>query len=489
MFKSTCLLLWGCLVTGALAAQRPADNLSVTHHQLKTGNGLLNYTATTGYMPIRDEKDSLLARLFFVAYTKDGETDPGRRPILFAFNGGPGSASLWLHMGVLGPRRVVTTDEGLPLPPPYRYQDNEYSWLDRADLVFIDPMETGYTRTAGKSTKDEFIGYQNDIRFVGDFIRLYLSRYARWGSPKFLAGESYGTTRAAGLSGYLQERYGIYLNGIVLISAILNFQTVETDRGNDLPFALQLPTLAATAWYHKKLDARYSSLPALLREVQDFSLGEYSTALMKGDRLSSQERAAVVDKLHAYTGLSPQYLEQTNLRLYVGRFNKELLRSEGKTVGRLDARITGSDYDDAGESFEYDPSYDMAIYGTYAAVINDYLRRELGYENDLPYEVLTGRPSPWPLSQDHYLNVAETLRDAMTRNPSLQVWICNGYYDMATPYFATDYVVHHMFLRPDLRSHIRLTYYEAGHMMYIHKPSLVQMKKDFSGFLDSAIPK
>jgi carboxypeptidase C (cathepsin A) len=463
--------------------------LSVTKHQLKTESGVINYTATAGYMPMKDEKDTLKANLFFIAYTKDGEADPSKRPVLFSFNGGPGSASVWLHMGLLGPKRVLMTDEGNTLQPPYKYTDNAYSWLDKADIVFIDPMMTGYTRPAGKSQKDEFTGYENDIRFVGDFIRLYLSKFQRWSSPKFIAGESYGTTRVAGLSGYLQNRYGVYVNGIILISAILDFGTVETDRGNDLPFSLQLPTFAATAWYHKKLDARYNNLSSLLHEVQQFSLNEYNAALMKGDRLTEAERNTIIDKLHDYTGLSKAYLDQTNLRLYVGRFNKELLRTEGKTIGRLDARITGYDYDNAGESFDYDPSYNIAIYGGYTAAVNDYIRRELKYENDLPYEILTGRAFPWTLSKDKYLNVAETLREAMTQNPYLKVWICNGYYDMATPYFATDYVIHHMFLQKELQQNIRLTYYEAGHMMYIHKPSLIQLKKDYDSFIESAIPK
>lgn len=465
------------------------ENLSVTKHQLRIGNEVINYTATAGYMMMKDEKDTVKAKLFFIAYTKDGETDPSKRPVLFSFNGGPGSASLWLHMGLLGPKRVVMTDEGNTLPPPYKYADNEYTWLDKTDIVFIDPMMTGYTRPVGKSPKEDFTGFENDIQFVGDFIRLYLSKYQRWSSPKFITGESYGTTRAAGLSGYLQHRYGVYVNGIVLISAILDFGTVETDRGNDLPFALQLPTFAATAWYHKQLDSRYNNLPSLLQEVQQFSLNDYNNALMKGDRISEKERSDIIGKLHDYTGLSKEYIDQTNLRLYVGRFNKELLRKEGKTVGRLDARITGSDYDNAGESFDYDPSYNIAIYGAYAAAINDYLRKDLKYESDLPYEILSGRPGPWSFSKDKYLNVAETLRQSMTENPYLKVWICNGYYDMATPYFATDYVVHHMNLRKDLMQNIRLTYYEAGHMMYIHKPSLVQLKKDFNSFIENAITK
>ncbi len=464
-------------------------NLTITKHQLKIGTEPLNYTATAGYMEMKDEKDTTEANLFFIAYTKDGETDPAKRPILFSFNGGPGSSSVWLHMGALGPKIVQMTDEGNPLPPPYKYGDNPNTWLDKADIVFIDPMMTGYTRPAGKNAASDFTGFENDIRFVGDFIRLYLSRYKRWSSPKFVTGESYGTTRAAGLAGYLQDRHGIYVNGIILISAILDFGTVRDDRGNDLPYALQLPTFAATAWYHKKANPRFTSLSSLLQEVQQFSLTEYNNALVKGDRLSENERNAVIAKLQEYTGLSKEYLDQTNLRLSVGRFNKELLRREKKTVGRLDARIVGQDYDQAGEEFDYDPSYNIAIYGPYTAAINDYIRTDLKYVNDLPYEILTGRVGSWLNSRNKYLNVAETLRGAMVTNPFLKVWICNGYYDMATPYFATDYVIHHMFLPANLQKNISFTYYEAGHMMYIHKPSLLQLKKDFVQFIDNTLSK
>lgn len=489
------LLCFFCVIilSSSLLAQEKdkgewiSKNISITKHELKLGTETLKYTATTGYMEIKDEKDTLKANLFFIAYTKDGEADPAKRPLLFSFNGGPGSSSVWLHMGALGPKLVLMTDEGNTLAPPYKYADNPYTWLDKADIVFIDPMTTGYTRPAGKAQQTEFTGFENDLAFVGDFIRLYTTKYKRWASPKFIAGESYGTTRAAGLSGYLQDRHGLYVNGIILISAILDFGTVRSDRGNDLPFSLLLPTYAATSWYHKKLNPRFNSLPALLQEVQQFSLGEYNSALLKGDRLPAAERTAIINKLHDYTGLSKEYLDQTNLRLSVGRYNKELMRKEGKTVGRLDSRIIGADYDGAGEEYDYDPSYNIAIYGAYTTAINDYIRRYLKYENDLPYEILTGRVRPWSNARDKYLNVAETLRDAMVKNPYLKVWVCNGYYDMATPYFATDYVMHHMFLPKELQQNISFTFYEAGHMMYIHKPSLVQLKKDYADFMNNVL--
>ena len=482
-----CLILLPLFTT----AQKtdPTYDLSVTKHQVKMGNQTLSYTATAGYMPVKDENDSIKAKLFFVAYTKDGEADPGKRPIMFAYNGGPGSGSLWLHMGALGPKRVVINDDGSIPPPPYQYVDNEYTWLDKTDIVFIDPMLTGYTRPVGKNDKSLFTGYENDVHFVGDFIRFYTSKYDRWSSPKFIGGESYGTTRSAGLAGYLQDRYGFYLNGVILISAILDFGADRTDRGNDRPYPLLLPTFAATAWYHKKCSTRYTDLNALLKEVENFALTDYASALLKGDQLPGAERTTIIDRLHDYTGLSKEYISQCNLRLEVGRFNKELLRTDGKTVGRLDSRIKGEDYDEAGEEYSFDPSYDKTIYGPYAAAMYDYMKRTLKYDNSLVYEVLTGRPRPWPMAGDHYLNVAETLRDAMTKNPYLKVWVANGYYDMATPYFATRSVLDHMFLKPSLKQNISLTYYPAGHMMYIHKPSLIQLKKDFDKFIDSALPK
>jgi carboxypeptidase C (cathepsin A) len=470
---------------------KPDPVLSQTKHQVTVNGQLISYSATTGYLIVREESGKPKGKFFFVAYTKDGVTDPSTRPITYTFNGGPGSSSVWLHMGGLGPKRIEMTDFGGPTKPPYAIIDNEYSWLDLTDMVFIDPVMTGYSRPAEGVEKKEFNGYVEDIETVGEFIYLYTTRYQRWNSPKFLAGESYGTTRAAGLSGHLQDRYGMYLNGIVLISAVLNFQTIEFDRGNELPFTLFLPTYSAMAWYHKKLSPELTDLKSLLNEVEAFALGEYTLALMKGDRLPDDERKMIIDKLSRFTGLSKEYLQQVNLRILDFRFTKELLRKEGKTVGRLDGRFTGSDYDDAGQSSEFDPSYNAGIYGPFTMAVNDHVRRTLKYQNDIPYEILGGRAHPWSYAnvQNQYLNVAETLRSAMTKNKDLKVLICNGYFDMATPYFATDYTVNHMFLEPELRKNISSTFYEAGHMVYIHKLSLGQMKKDVSFFYQNTLKK
>jgi carboxypeptidase C (cathepsin A) len=376
-----------------------------------------------------------------------------------------------------------------PLPPPYRLTDNQQSVLDETDLVFIDPVSTGYSRAVPGEKTAQFHGFKKDIESVGDFIRLYTTRYNRWASPKFLIGESYGTTRAAGLAGYLQDRHGMYLNGIMLVSTILNFQTARFFTGNDLPYVLFLPTYAATAWYHHKLpEELQADLSRTLKEVEAFALGEYNLALMKGAALADEERAEVVEKLARYTGLTPDYIEQTNLRINIHRYVKELLRDQHRTVGRFDSRFTGIDRDAAGEKHEYDPSY-VVVQGAYTAMLNDYVRVELKYENDQLYEIISDRVQPWSYEehQNQYLNVAETLREAMTKNPFLKVFVANGYYDLATPYFATHYTFNHLGIDASLQDNICMGHYEAGHMMYIHGPSLVQLKADLASFIQAAI--
>ncbi|MDJ1484717.1 peptidase S10 [Cytophagaceae bacterium YF14B1] len=485
--------LFTTILTQLIAQEKIKSDgpLSITKHKISINGKTINYTATTGYLVLREESGKARANIFFVAYTKDGVADPATRPITYSFNGGPGSSSVWLHMGALGPRRIQMTDAGESEAPPYKVIDNEYTWLDETDLVFIDPVTTGYSRPAEGVEGKEFHGYNEDISSVGDFIRLYTTQFERWSSPKFLAGESYGTTRSAGLSGYLQDRHGLYLNGIVLISSVLNFQTILFDKGNELPFALYLPTYSAIAWYHKKLSPEYTDLKKLLAEVEQFAMGEYSIALMKGDKLTDDEKQSLTEKLNRYTGLSKEYIQQTHYRIEILRFTKELLRKEGRMSGRLDGRFKGIDYDNAGEHFEFDPSYNVAIYGPYTTAINDYVRRELKYENDLPYEVLTGRVHPWNYTnvQNQYLNVTETLRQSIVKNPFLKILVCNGYYDLATPYFATDYTFNHMFLDKSLQKNIKMTFYESGHMMYIHKPSLIQFRKDVSTFYKESLTR
>ncbi|MCH8291422.1 peptidase S10 [Candidatus Poribacteria bacterium] len=476
----------------------PEDQLSVTQHHVTIDGKTINYTVTTGTIVLKEEAEKdgksegekAKASIFFIAYTLNDVDDVTKRPLTFSFNGGPGSSSVWLHLGALGPRRIKTDEKGNLLQPPYSLIDNEYSILDHTDLVFIDPVSTGFSRAVSGEKPKQFHGFKKDIESVGDFIRLYITRYHRWTSPKFLIGESYGTTRAGGLSGYLQERHGMYLNGIMLISVVLNFQNILFHPGNDLPYILFLPTYTATAWYHKRLDdGLQADLRQTLDEVEAFAMGEYTLALMKGSALSEEERANIVKKLARYTGLSPDYIQRTDLRINIGRFCKELLREEGRTVGRFDSRFTGIDRDSAGESFEYDPSY-AVIQGPYTASFNDYVRRELEFESDLPYEILTGRVRPWSYEdfQNAYVNVADTLRKAMTVNPHLKVFVANGYYDLATPYMTTQYTFNHLGLDKSLRDNISMEYYEAGHMMYVHLPSLAQLKADLGSFIQLTIP-
>lgn len=473
----------------------PQEKIVVTQHTVTIGGEEVAYTATAGTLILREEDDeegkeaAPKAEIFFVAYTRDDVADAGTRPLTFSFNGGPGSSSVWLHLGLLGPRRVLMKDEPVAPPPPYQLVDNEYALLDVTDLVFIDPVTTGYSRTIPEEKPEQFHDFQKDIESVGEFIRLYTTRYKRWRSPKFLIGESYGTTRAAGLSGHLQERHGMYLNGVMLVSSILDFQTARFDPGNDLPYLLFLPTYTATAWYHGQLAPELQEdLQATLREVETFAQGTYALALIKGDTLPDAERAEIAEQLARYTGLSREYVEQTNLRINIYRFVKELLRHRRRTVGRLDSRFIGIDRDAADDVVEYDPSY-AAIQGAFTATLNDYLRSELTFESDLAYEILTERVRPWRYEQhqNQYVNVAETLRKAMCQNQQLKVFVANGYYDLATPYLATAYTVDHMALDASLQDNLAMGYYEAGHMMYIHGPSLAQLKDDLARFIAAAV--
>ncbi len=465
------------------------EKLSVTHHSIKIAGEILKYQATVGCMKMKDESEKEKASVFFIAYSKDtGNPDPAR-PITFAFNGGPGSAALWLHMGALGPQRVAIPAEGLSIPPPYKYVDNEQTWLTFTDLVFIDPVSTGYSRPAQGVDKKEFHGVKEDVHSVGDFIRLYVTKYKRWLSPKFICGESYGTTRAAGLSDYLQDRYGMYLTGVILVSSVLNFQNDSFTPGNDLPYAIFLPTYTATAWYHKKLPPRYQNdLRITLKEVEEWALEDYILALAKGDDLSRQERENIIEKLCQYTGLSKAFIDEVNLRIPDYRFFQELLRQQKLTVGRLDSRLTGRGKAALDAWPESDPSMD-AFSGAFTAVINDYIRQELKYSNDLPYEAISRNVHPWNWGSAirGHVNVTDDLRRAMSANKYLKVLFVCGYYDLATPYFAAIYTAKHLNLPEDLRGNMSFTFYEAGHMVYIHKPSLIKLQKDASQFYQEAL--
>ena len=461
------------------------DKISTTQHTIVIGGQTIAYTARAGTIIMKTEDGTPAASMFFTAYTKDGE-NPARRPVTFTFNGGPGSSSVWLHMGAFGPKRVDYLDaEGHAAKPPYRAVDNENSILDVTDLVFIDPVTTGFSRAIPFKDAKKFHGVDADVESVGEFIRLWTTRYGRWASPKFLAGESYGTARAAGLSGWL-NRQDFYLNGIVLVSSILNFETTSFDTGNDLAYILFLPTYTAIGWYHHKLspDLQNGTIENAVAMSEKYALGPYTAALMQGDRLGDEERHNVAAHLANLTGLSPQFIERANVRIRIDRFDKELLRDQRRTVGRLDGRFLGIDRDAAGEGPEFDPSL-AAISGEYTAVFNDYIRRELKFETDEPYEILTDKVRPWSYdrAQNRYVDVAETLRSAMAQNPFLKVFVANGYYDLATPVAATRYTFARMQLEPELAKNVTMDYFKAGHMMYIDRNEHAKLKKDVADFI------
>ncbi len=474
---------------GAKSADDIVETRSVTHHQIVLGGQTIPYTATAGTLLLREEDGKKRASVFYVAYTRDDAKDPAARPVTFSFNGGPGSSSVWLHLGALGPRRVDLGPEGFDARPPFRLVDNTECWLDLSDLVFIDPVTTGYSRAVPGESDAAYHGVEGDVQSVGEFIRLWTTREKRWASPKFLTGESYGTTRAAALANHLESRHGMYLNGIVLVSAILNFQTAEFDPGNDLPCELYLPTYAATAFYHKKLAPDLQrDLGATLAEAERFASGEYALALRKGAALSDAERDAVATKLARFTGLAKEYVERTNLRVEISRFCKELERGERRTVGRLDSRYEGVDRDAAGETPETDPSM-SPILGPYSAALNHYLRVELGYESDLVYEILSGRVFPWKFdnAENRYLDVAERLRQTLAHNPALRVFVACGYYDLATPYAAAHYTFEHLGMERELLARVSFGHYEAGHMLYVHGASRERFKKDVAAFYAQAL--
>lgn len=460
----------------------------VTEHSVRIQGDKVQYKATTGTLVLKDDKGNPTASFFYIAYTKDGVDDARKRPVTFAYNGGPGSSSVWLHMGALGPRIVKFPDVTQPANAPFDVVDNKDSILDTTDLVFIDPVGTGYSKAEGKKEGKDFWGVDSDKKAMAEFIRLWLTKAERWNSPKFLAGESYGTTRSAAVVDEL-ENHGVYMNGVVLMSSVLDFSTISFNPGNDLPYITYLPTYAATAWYHDALPNKPKDLEAFLKEVRAFAGGEYAAALFKGSDIGAEEKARIIDKLHQYTGLSKAYLDQTNLRIDIMRFTKELLRDKRRTVGRLDSRFEGIDHDAAGETFEHDPSY-TAIKGPYTAAFNDYVRRELKFKDDSEYQILSYKVNMgWDWGKGGwkgYTNVAEDLRHAMSTNTHLKVMVANGYYDMATPFFATEYTFSHMGLEPSIEKNVSFSYYPAGHMMYVQPASREKLANTIRAFIKSA---
>lgn len=480
-------------VAGGKPEPTPADDLRSTRHVLAAGRRKLRYTATTGRIVLRQEvvTDGRFdghqpkAEVFLTAYTLD-DADAAKRPVTFAFNGGPGSSSVWLHLGLLGPRRVVSGDVGDLAPPPYGLVDNAETLLQHSDLVFIDPVSTGYSRPVTGEKPGEYHGFTRDLESVGEVIRLWTSRNGRWMSPKFLAGESYGTTRAAGLAEHLQSRYGMYLNGLMLISTVLEFGTITFAEGNDLPYWLFLPSYAAIAHYHGINADR--PLADVLAEAEEYAAGPYPRALAQGARLPAGDRAAVVGTLARLTGLSEDYVDRVNLRIEHVRFFTELLRGRRQVVGRLDGRFTGWDPDAAREHFENDPSL-TAIMGPYTAALNHYVRAELEYLNDLPYEIISlSVNGNWRYKEfeNRQVTVADKLAAAMRANRHLKVHVASGHYDGATPYFATEHTLARLEVPEELRANIETAYYPAGHMMYVHEPSRVQQSRDLAAFVLAA---
>jgi carboxypeptidase C (cathepsin A) len=460
------------------------EKISQTQHVVRVDGREIKYTATAGTLPIRLDDGKVAARMFFVGYTKDGENAKAR-PLSFLYNGGPGAASIYLHMGSFAPKRVQMAGDGFQPSPPYQLVDNEQTLLDVSDVVFVDAISTGYSRSVAGSDPAQFHGVRGDLRAFGEFIRAYLDSYDRWASPKFLIGESYGTIRSAGLSQELQTRHGVELNGIVLLSALLSYQTLQPAPNNDVAYAAAVPTFTATAWYHKRLPAELAGdLKKAVAESRAFTWGEYTQALTKGNALGEAERKSVAQKLARLTGLSQEFVEQCNLRVSAGRFRKELLRDKRLVVGRLDSRYTAHDLDAAGEQQEFDPS-DTALTGAYTALFSDYVRNELKWESDLHYPT-RGNVRPWKwddVGENRYMDMSEPLRQTMARNPSLKVLFLAGYYDMATVLAGAEYNAAHLGYDKAFSDRVSFAYYEGGHMMYTRPSEHKKVKEDVARFL------
>jgi len=460
----------------------------VTHHTMRLPNGELRYTATTGMLPIRNDSSGVIeGGMFFVAYTRDGVGDISKRPLLIAFNGGPGSSSVWLHLGAFGPRRVRLMSDGSAPAPPYEVEDNPQTLLDQTDIVFVDPVGTGYSRAARPEFGAKFWGLDEDIAAMGEFMRLYLTRYSRWSSPLFIGGESYGTTRATGLSGYLADR-GITLNGIILLSTVVDFAASSMTRENPVGFANFLPSYTATAWYHHRLapDLQSKTLEQVMDEAKRWAVSEYEPALVMSDRLTAEQRSAIVKQLARYTGLSEQFVADNDMLVTLSRFNHELLRGERRVVGRLDSRFTTYDLDPGSDEAQLDPS-EATIRNTFTPAWNDYVRRELKYRDDDVYYILGGGIGRWHYPQNQYADVAPSIERAFTKNPYLRLYVAMGYYDMATPYFAVEYTLGQLRVSPEVRANITTDYFAAGHMMYIDGPSDAKLRAGIRGFIDGAV--
>jgi carboxypeptidase C (cathepsin A) len=476
----------------ASESAKPSSTDAVTHHSLVLDGKTIEYTATAGNITLKDDKGEPTATMFYTAFTQDGVTDKNRRAVTFFYNGGPGSSTIWLRMGAFAPKRVVAPDATSAPAAPYRLVDNEYSLLDRTDMVFVDAVGTGFSRLGPKTKPEDFYGIDQDGKAFRQFIERYATQNGRWNSPKFLFGESYGTTRSCVLADLLQKD-GMAVNGVVLLSSALNFEEFNGGDGSDIQFFTNLPTEAAVAWYHHKLSMPAADLPTLLRSARQFAIGQYASALALGSTLSPAARDDVIRKLHEFTGLSENYIRRSNLRFGPDEFEKQLLGREYKIVGRYDGRYVGVDMSPNAQGPDFDPSYDF-IMSSYVSSFNDYVRNQLHYETDRRYEPLSGDVNgQWDLrhklgpGQETYGDVLPDLKDVMTTNPHLRVFSANGYYDLATPFFGTEYLLDHMGLDPSLAGHIQYGYYESGHMVYLHPEALAQFKKDLGRWYDAIL--
>ena len=473
--------------TTAPAASADAKDLSVTHGTVTRDGRSIAYRATAGQMAMKDEAGKVKANIFFVSYDTE-RSDAGDRPLTFLFNGGPGAAAVWLHLGGCGPKVVELDPKGLPTGPPYRLVDNPSTWLGSSDLVFVDPVGTGYSRAAAGEDAKQFYGYQNDLQSTADFVRAYLTKYRRWSSPIYLAGESYGTTRCAGLAGFLADRYGIAVNGVTLVSSVLDFATLQASAGNDLPYEMYLPSYAAVAFYHHRLTGEYAAdLQRTIDAARKFATDEYLPALNKGAALPAEQRAHVIQQLAALTGIPADTWDRGDLRVGPGEFEKQVLGDGRHIVGRYDGRITG--YDPAGNRTgpAFDPSFTYYL-PAYASAFNQYVRGTLRYENDVPYEVLSEQVHPWPMTQggDGSLYVIDDLQAALLQHPRLRVQFVSGLFDLATPFFAADYTVDRLQLDPDARSRVSHVYFPSGHMIYHNRAAARDLAAAMDRFVTAA---
>ncbi|KAA6458374.1 peptidase S10 [Acidobacteria bacterium AB60] len=470
----------------------PPERSSVTRHDLTLNGHVLRYTATAGTLLIADEDDKPYGSMFYVAYTLDG-AESKTRPVSFLYNGGPGSATLWLHMGSFSPVRVVTDSPKPTAGPPFQLVPNQDSLLDKTDLVFIDAPLTGYSRAVGKAQAKDFTGVDQDLRAFERFIVRYLTLNQRWNSPKFLIGESYGTTRSAGLADMLGND-GVQLNGVVLISSILNYNIRAG--GYDLLYIGNLPSYAAAAWYFNKVPNKPASLAEWVQQARDFASGAYAHALFEGDGLPAAELDAVAKEVARFTGLSVDYVKETNLRVAPSRFRKEVLRDQRFTLGRYDMRFEGEDLDAAGESPGYDPS-STGISGAFIGSLHNYLETELNFQSTDEYRPSANSIGQWdwkhrPPSggqqggEQPQPYVAADLASAMRKNPHLRVFSANGYFDLATPFFLTEYDVSHMDLPAELKGNVQFGYYASGHMIYLNTEALHQLRGDLEKFIADA---